>query len=159
VKLRPFTPSDREGIIALIDGVYREYGDQIFLENADADLLDIQKCYLDAGGAFIVLADDDDQIRGTHAIMPLADKPGVCTLRRIYLDPEVRGSGWANQLMDWALDQARARGFQRIEFWSDTRFTRGHAFFARYGFQHNGEIRELNDGWMPYREKFFSRDL
>jgi putative acetyltransferase len=159
VKLRTFQPTDRDGIIALIDGVYREYGDRIFLENADADLLDVQKNYVAAGGAFIVLVDDDGAVRGTHAIMPLADQPGVCTLRRIYLDPALRGSGWADRLMDWALEEARQRGFRRIEFWSDTRFTRGHRFFARYGFNHDGQIRELNDGWMPYREKFFFRDL
>jgi hypothetical protein len=48
---------------------------------------------------------------------------------------------------------------QRLECWSDTRFTRAHAFFARGGFQGDGRVRRMHDGWMPYEEYFFFRDL
>lgn len=40
----------------------------------------------------------------------------------------------------------------RVEFWSDTRFTHTHAFFARFGLQRAGRIRTMHDGWMPYQE-------
>ena len=35
--IRPATLADSAALIALIDGVYREYGDRICLENYDAD--------------------------------------------------------------------------------------------------------------------------
>jgi hypothetical protein len=47
----------------------------------------------------------------------------------------------------------------RIEFWSDTRFTRAHAFFARLDFHRDGRIRSMDDGYMPYQEYFFFRNL
>src|SRR5687768_12075537 len=117
--LRPFAPADTEGIIALIDGVYREHGDEICLTDADSDLLDIPARYLAPGGAFVVL-DDQGAIRGSHAVLPFADRPGVCTFRRLYMDPAIRGSGWGETLMQWAFDWAQAHALSRVEFWSDT---------------------------------------
>lgn len=156
--LRLARPQDQPGIMALIDRVYREYGDRLCPENADSDLLDLDRHYFQAGGAFVVLA-EPGQVRGTHAVVPDAGRPGVCVFRRLYLDPCLRGGAWGAQLMQWAMDWARTAGMQRIEFWSDTRFTRAHAFFARWGFQRDGRCRTMHDGWMPYQEYFYWHDL
>jgi putative acetyltransferase len=62
-------------------------------------------------------------------------------------------------MMQWAIDWAHEHGMRRIEFWSDTRFTRAHTFFTRLGFQRDGRLRTMDDGWLPYQEYFFFRDL
>jgi putative acetyltransferase len=61
--------------------------------------------------------------------------------------------------MQWAIDWAQTRDMRRLEFWSDARFTRAHAFFGRFGFQRDGRVRSMHDGWMPYAEYFFFREL
>jgi putative acetyltransferase len=156
--LRPATAADTQQIIALVDSVYREYGDRICLDDADSDLLTAHDHYARLGGEFVVLA-GRDCVRGIHAVVPLADRSGVCTFRRLYLDPALRGSGAGEQLMRWALDRAREMNFQRVEFWSDTRFSRAHRFFKRLGFQPDGRVREMHDAWTPYQEYFFYQDL
>lgn len=153
MKLRPAEPSDRDGIIALIDSIFREYGDRIFLEDADADLLDIASNY--GRGLFQVL-EEQGRVRGTVALVPAADSPGICHLRRMYLDLELRGGGWGGRMMDWARRQALAMGMKRMECWTDTRFARAHAFYEKLGFQHDGRARDMEDGSMPYREYFYS---
>ena len=158
MQLRPYRPEDRDGVIALIDGVYLEYDDQVCLENADADLLDIPGHYLAAGGSFVVL-DDAGRIRGSHAIVPLDAPRRVCTFRRLYLDAELRGGDWGRRLMEWAIETAAAQNFRRVEFWSDTRFTRAHRFFASLEFQRDGRVREMLDSYQPYHEYFFFREL
>jgi hypothetical protein len=45
-----------------------------------------------------------------------------------------------------------------VEFWSDVRFDRAHAFFRRWNFV-QGERRQMSDGAMPYEEYFFSLSL
>jgi len=157
MQLRPFEESDVSQVIALIDGVYREHGDVICLDQADSDLLSVGARYTARGGAFIVL-DDRGTVRGTHAVLPL-EEPGVCTFRRLYLARELRGGGWGRRLMQWAMDWAIEAGFQRIELWSDTRFTRAHRFFERSGFRRDGRVRQMDDGAAAYEEYFFSRDL
>ena len=155
--LRLAANTDHSQVATLVDSVYREYGDRLFLEGADGDLLDLEGNYAGRGGAFVVL-DDEGRVRGTQAALPLADTLGVCTFRRLFLDPDLRGGGWGERLMQWSLDWAREHEMRRVEFWSDTRFTRAHAFFARLGFT-RGEVREMDDGAMPYQEYAFSMDL
>lgn len=157
LQLRPYQDSDKDGLIALIDGVYREYGDAVHLAGADADLLDIRASYLDSGGTFVVLSDGD--VMGSHAVVPLEPEGKCCTFRRLYLAAHLRGSGWGERLMDWAFERAREQGFERVEFWSDTRFSRAHRFFQRLGFQPDGRTREMDDGLVPYSEFFFWRTL
>jgi putative acetyltransferase len=144
--------------MALIDSVYREYGDRLYPADADRDLLDIDRHYVQPGGAFVVL-EAAGQVRGTHAVLPDPAQPGVCVFRRLYLAATLRGGPWGQQLMHWAIDWARTRAMRRVEFWSDTRFTRAHAFFARFGCQRDGRIRSMHDGWMPYQEYFYFLDL
>ena len=158
MQLRPAGPEDQAAIMALIDGVYHEYGDRLCLESADHDLLDIAAHYVQAGGAFVVL-DEAGRVCGTHAVLPEATRAGVCVFRRLYLEVALRGGPWGAQLMQWAIDWARAHSMYRVEFWSDTRFTRAHAFFARLGFQRDGRIRSMDDGYMPYQEYFFFLNL
>lgn len=155
--LRPARSDDSDGISALIDSVLREYGDQLLLKGGDRDLLDIDRYYVAVGGAFVVL-EDNGQIRGTHAVVPAPNQAGICILKRLYLDAALRGTIWGSQLMQWTLDWARAHQMQRIEFWSDTRFARAHRFFARTGFQPDGRIRTVEDGWMTYQEYFYFMD-
>ena len=157
-QLRPAVAADQPGIIDLINRVYEEYGDRICLEQADGDLLDLQATYWEPGGEFVVL-ERDGTILGTHAILPLADQENCCTFRRLYLDKSLRGQQWGEHLMQWALERARDRGFERVEFWSDTRFTRGHRFFQRLGFERDGQVREMTDGWEDYQEYFFYQQL
>jgi putative acetyltransferase len=142
----------------LIDRVLGEYGDRLVPETADRDLLDIEGHYVAWGGAFVVL-DDAGRIRGTHAVIPDTGQPGVCSLKRLYLDAALRGGCWGAQLMQWSIAWARTHGMHRIEFWSDTRFARAHRFFSRFGFQRDGRIRSVAEGWTPYEEYFYFLDL
>ncbi len=158
MKLRAFQPEDKNGIIALIDRVLREYGDKVYLEGVDSDLTNIERRYHARGGAFVVL-ENEGKIMGTHAVLPLGDKPGVVNFRRLYLCGTLRGTNVSGQLMQWALDWTTENGFKRVEFWSDKRFTRAHRFFIKFHFQKTGEERQMNDSWAPYEEFFFCRDL
>jgi len=47
----------------------------------------------------------------------------------------------------------------RVAFRSDFRFTGPHASLARFGFQPDGRVRDMDNGAMPYQEYFFALDL
>lgn len=157
--LRPATDADGPALIELITTVYAEYGEVMHTAGADSDLLEIEARYAGRGGAFVVIEDKEGRIVGSHATSPVDPEAGLLTFRRLYLDKGQRGSGHGRLLMDWAVDWSRERGFRRIEFWSDTRFTPAHAFFERYGFTKTGEVRDMDDGALPYSEFFFCMDL
>ncbi len=154
---RPATNQDSQQIIEFIDTVYREYGDKIFLEGADQDLLRIEASYKDKGGDFRVLEIGGEMV-GTHAVLPIHAQSGLVTFRRLYLRQDLRGSKWGADLMNWAINWAKENGFTKIEFWSDTRFHRAHRFFAKFGFI-KGERQHMTDGAMPYSEYRFHLNL
>lgn len=155
-KLRPVRPEDRDGIIALIDTIFKEYGDQIFLEDADSDLLDIAAHY--DPGLFMVLANSHG-VRGTVALQYHAGDQSIVLLRRMYLDASLRGTGAGKQLIDWALEKAAELGARRMELWTDTRFERAHRFYDKMGFADSGEVRTMDDGAMPYKEFMYFRNF
>lgn len=87
----PFEEHHGPGVLALIGGVFREYGLTFEPGGYDADLTRIPGSYFLAGGAFWVL-EDDGQVVGTVAIVPI----GVAEveIKRVYLDSSLRGRGW-----------------------------------------------------------------
>jgi putative acetyltransferase len=157
MELRAFKIEDTDGVIALIDGIYREYGDRVHLEKAEADLKDIP-AHFDSGH-FMVLDDGSGGIVGTVAIAPAGDEPKAFYVKRLYLHPDVRGQGWADVMIDWTTEMARDRGARRLQLWSDVRFERAHAFYTKRGFHHDGRVRTMNDAWTPYREHFYTMEL
>lgn len=158
--IRPFAQDrDAAAVISLIDEIYREYGDPgVDLKQYDQDLLNIDRDYRETGGEFIV-ATVKEQIVASHATLPVDRATGKITFRRLYLDANFRGSGIADQVMDWAVDWSRAANFRWVEFWSDVRFTRAHRFFERFGFVSDGSIRHEKYGDFCFSEKRFTLDL
>ena len=148
---------DADDLVQLVDGVYREYGDEIDLEGYDRDLLDIEGAYREVGGEFVVL-EQEGKVMGAHATQPVDREAGVVTFRRLYLRRELRGSTAGKELMDWAVGWSREAGFRRVEFWSDTRFDRAHRFFERYGFVRGG-IRDVEEGKLSFSEYFYAMEL
>ncbi|MGF1449045.1 MAG: GNAT family N-acetyltransferase [Opitutales bacterium] len=156
--LRRVTADDRQTVIALIDTVYREFGDSVFLSGYDADLTRLPQAYTEAGGDFVVLTNDAGDLLATHAVLPLAVTENAVQLKRFYVRADHRGTGLGRCLMDWALDWSRERGQRRIELWTDVRFRQAHAIYERWGFVRQA-IRSGEDGNMPYQEYQYTRDI
>ncbi len=162
--IRLATQADTDGIVELIDGILKEYGDRICLTpgGSEADLLDIDGGYRAKGGEFWVLESVEKgvgRVVGTHATRPDPENGEVCTFKRLYLHSEFRGTNWGRELMQVTIDWARDSGFKRVEFWSDTRFKRAHRFFEKFGFQKSGEERHMANSVVPYSECFFFLEL
>ena len=154
---RPGRKDDGPGLVRLVDEVYREYGDEADVEGYDRDLLDVEDSYRKIGGEFVVL-EQDGEIVGAHATQPVDRDAGLLTFRRLYLRARLRGTGTGQFLMDWAVQWSRDNGYRRVEFWSDTRFSRAHRFFERYGFEKGG-LRHVEEGKLKFSEYFFALSL
>ena len=154
--IRPANNKDSPAIISLIDTVLGEWNDRVCLDEAEKDLLNIESHYFDQGGIFVVL-ETNGEITGTHAVLPIDEM--TCSFKRLYLQKYLRGGSSGNNLLQWTIDWAKQEKFQKIEFWSDTRFARAHQFFNRFGFKKNGQIRKMTDSFDPYKEFYFSMEL
>jgi putative acetyltransferase len=136
-----FEKRHAEGVLALIGSVFVEYGLTFEPGGYDADLTRIPRAYLEPGGAFWVL-DEEHAVRGTIGVLPVG--PHEIEIKRVYLDPSLRGRGWGRALVEHALGWASAHGHRRVRLWSDVKFTRSHALYERLGFLRTG-IRDCDD--------------
>jgi putative acetyltransferase len=140
-RIRSATPDDEAGILAVIEGVFAEYG-FIFDPRADfPDILSFDASYGETGAAFFVV-EEEGRIAGTIAIA--LHPPVAAEIKRLYVRAGARGRGLGRELVRTAIAWAREQGARRIELWTDTRFTLAHRLYQRLGFTRGGE-RPLHD--------------
>ena len=143
ITLRPARDTDGEGIAALLRAVFAEYEGCLYAAAEFPELTAPAQAYAVKGGALWV-AERDGAVAGTLAIFPKAFA-GLWELSKVYLARDIRGSGLATRMLEGAIDFARARGATQIILYSDTRFSRGHGFYAKHGFKPLPGTRVLHD--------------
>ncbi|MBN2347960.1 MAG: GNAT family N-acetyltransferase [Bacteroidales bacterium] len=145
---------DSAEIITLIDTIYKEYNDRVCLEDAESDLTDLSENYFNKGGIFWIYR-ELDIIVGTVAVVP-DPKKQLVWLKRMYVKKEFRGTGIALELLKTCTQWTLQQEYKKIALWSDTRFESGHKFYKKHGFI-KGEIREMFDSYVPYKEYYFEK--
>lgn len=146
--LRPrrATDADGSGVGRLIAAVFAEYDGCLFVEDEFPELAAIATHFEARGGAMWVAPEADGAIAGSIAVAPTQmTSPAAFQLFKFYVARAHRGGGLAGTLFDLAYERARAAGATTLELWTDTRFTRAHAFYRRRGFVFTGAERDLRD--------------
>ncbi|MGD8326657.1 MAG: GNAT family N-acetyltransferase [Sphingomonadales bacterium] len=140
--IRAARDEDADGIIDLIGRCFEEYdGVYLDVENEEPILKIFGSGFKSAGGESWVL-ERGGAIKACVGWTPI---DGGVELKKLYLDQDLRGQGLAEIMMDLVIDAAQKRGANRIELWSDTKFTRAHRFYEKNGFERTQDLRALND--------------
>ncbi|PYS51008.1 MAG: N-acetyltransferase [Acidobacteria bacterium] len=133
IVIRTARNQDRERITALVSNVLAEFGLQIDLEEADADLRDIEMSYLKAGGLFEVIEDGEENLLGTVGLYPVDEK--TCELRKMYFVPQARGLGLGKYILERAIARAAELGFERIVLETASVLKAANHLYIKYGFR------------------------
>lgn len=140
----------------MLQSVFAEYEGCLYAAEEFPELAAPASAYGGKGGALWV-AEADGQIVATTAIVQ-KNRPGLWELTKVYCHASRRGQGVAQGLLTLAIDFAHARGGTSLMLYSDTRFVRGHAFYAKQGFMRLPGTRVLHDV-SDSLEFGFARDL
>jgi putative acetyltransferase len=101
-------------------------------EHELSDMDDIQCSYIDRGGIFLVLT-EDDRVIGTGSFWRLEE--GVCEFKRIYLLPEYQGQGLGYRMIRELAGRARQMKYHTVRLETDPiRQPRAIALYRRLGF-------------------------
>jgi putative acetyltransferase len=84
------------------------------------------------------------EIVGCFGFLPAEDPSGI-ELLRVYLQPDLRGSGLATKMFKIVQAVARQRSANFIELWTDSRFKAAQRFYEKLGFTKLPDERLLND--------------
>lgn len=92
----------------------------------------------------VQVVEDEDLLAGYVFVLPasMAFVWDAAVLNEIYVAPEFRGTGVADDLMDAVLAVAREQSLplDRMVLDVDRQNERAKAFYERYGFEHWGEL-------------------
>jgi putative acetyltransferase len=130
--VRPATNQDCQNVKDLVFGVLREYGLDPAPEGIDRDLDDLQASYIDRGGIFEILEDEDGKLLGTVGLYPL-DESHI-ELRKMYFSKEIRGQGLGNKTLQRMIDLARKKGFRQISLETASVLKEAIGLYKKFGF-------------------------
>ncbi len=110
-------PCDRMAAAEVIKKVLIEYGLPWQPEEADLDVIEIEKFYLETGGEFWVV-EQENKIVGTAAYSPISRGNNAVEIRKMYLLPTVRRKGLGQYLLTQLEEVINSKGFNEI--WIET---------------------------------------
>ena len=88
-----------------------EHARILFLEMGDQEPDELPGPFAPPRGR-LLLAEWDGALAGCVALKPVGD-PSLCRVERLYVRPAHRKRGLGRALLSWAVDEARALGYQR----------------------------------------------
>jgi len=149
---RPAGPDDAEAISETVaigfDG-YREFAPQGWYppDSTAPDEVARVRERLAAPETWALLAEGGGEVAGHVAFLPQAGVAGSAHLWMLFIRPAWWGTGLARDLLGRAFEEARAREYRRMRFFTPRDHARARAFYGREGFRDTGvETLEVSLG-------------
>ena len=131
--IRPATNRDCESVTKLVFDVLAEFSLEGDPDSTDADLKDIEANYLQRGGLFEVIEDDNGSLLGSFGLYPV--NKTTCELRKMYFVPGARGFGLGRHVLERAITKAKELGFKQIELETSSKLVAANQLYAKFGFK------------------------
>lgn len=105
----------------------------------------------------ILLAEHKGAVVGCGMYYPLS-APGLCEIKRVFIDPAARGLGAGRAIMQAGMDGARADGFKRMVLDTIVNLTEAIRLYETLGFEAAEPFYDV-DPRFAGTVRFFGRDL
>jgi ribosomal protein S18 acetylase RimI-like enzyme len=134
--IRPAQPGEAETIRALVREAYAHYVERIggepgpMKDDYHRRVADNQAWVLEDGG----------QIAGLAVLVE--DRPEALLLDNVAVAPAAQGKGYGRQLIAFAEEEARRRGYGELHLYTHMLMTENIALYQRLGFREIGRIQE-----------------
>ena len=101
--------------------------------------------------AMFVVDRGDGDLAGTLYAAISRGEPYACQLGAMWVDPDLRATGWADALMETALAWAAGNGAPYATLWHRLGNERAGRFYERHGFQQSGILDDPGEAMELYR--------
>lgn len=111
------------------------------------------RAHIENPTAFLFVADGADGIVGMAVGMQgLEDDgagppiEGLCHIGAVFVAPDRWGEGLGRELVEAVFAEARSRGYDRVQLWTNAANRRAHRLYERHGFRRTGREGEDDHG-------------
>ncbi|HEY4136608.1 MAG TPA: GNAT family N-acetyltransferase [Alphaproteobacteria bacterium] len=145
-EIRKAGPDDAAAVAAIVQDAYAKYVPRIgrpprpMLEDYAALIRD---------GIVWVLTEGAQAV----GVLVLEDRPDHLLLQNVALAPHAQGRGLGKRLLDYAEQEALARGYGEIRLYTNEKMTENIAIYTKIGY------RETHRDTADYRRLFMSKRL
>lgn len=135
--VRPLKAEDNLAVAEVIRTVSYEHGltEDKGYGVADPTLEDMFSVYNNDKSKYWVV-ELNDKVVGGGGFAPLAGKPEVCELQKMYFLEETRGKGLAKKLVNMSIKHARTLGYQSMYLETTECLGAAVALYEKLGFEH-----------------------
>ena len=132
--IRHLEEKDNRAIEKVIRDCLIEFGgNREGLAWADPSLSRLYDYYNQEGRAYWVI-EQEGEVVGGCGIAPFAERKDICELQKMYLLPQVRGTGTAAELLDIAIRFAE-RHYRKCYIETLSNMHAANRFYVKHGFQ------------------------
>ncbi|WP_111859139.1 GNAT family N-acetyltransferase [Acinetobacter sp. CFCC 10889] len=136
--LRPIQAHDDAQIAHIIREVSKEFG--LAAESgfavADPILDELSNVYTQPNSQYWVITNEYGQIFGGGGLSPLIGDPTILEIQKMYFLPEVRGLGFAQQILQHAFDFTQQQGFKACYLETTQQLQQAVKLYEKLGFEH-----------------------
>ncbi len=135
--IRPISKEDNPVIATIIRSCLTEFGANkpgtVFYDKTTDQLFEL----FQENGAAYFIAEQEDKIVGGGGIFPSPGLPaGTCELVKMYLLPEVRGTGIGATLMNKCMSMAKELGFVSMYIETLPELKKAISVYEKFGFSY-----------------------
>ena len=132
--IRPIEKKDNQAIKKLIQETLEQYdGKKPGCAYFDESLNTMYEHYQNNNSVYLVV-EVDGKIVGGCGIGPVANRPGLCELQKMYFDPSIRGIGLSHKILRQALDFA-IEHYQYCYIETFSNMVEANRFYQKQGFE------------------------
>jgi GNAT superfamily N-acetyltransferase len=150
-EIRPARAEEAASILSLVRAAYAMYVPRIGREPSPMN--DDYPKLIAAGKVWVI--DDDGRLAG---VIVLEDTPDALQVENIAVRPESQGRGLGRQLLSFADDQARRRGYSAVILYTNVHMTENVERYPRLGYVEVDRGHEHGFDRVFFRKELAGRD-
>lgn len=127
------TADDLRATARLFEAYARSLPIDLGYQDFAAELASLPGKYAPPGGALLLARGTAGQALGCVGLRPL-EAEGCCEMKRLYIDPEARGTGLGRALAQAVVQQARAVGYRQLRLDTLATMTAAIGLYRQMGF-------------------------
>ena len=134
--IREIQQKDNEAIAKVIRDIFHELdAPKVGTAYADPILDTLYEVYQEPRSIYYVVENDGNVVGGC-GVAPLENEAAsVCELQKMYFAPEIRGTGYAEKIIEKCLEFAKKQGFEICYLETLSFMTTAQKLYKRIGFE------------------------